>query len=141
MVDRTSRWSSFGGSNVALYFASRFCSASAMTMMRAAIAWHVFDLTKSAFHLGLIGLVQFIPVLSLTLVGGAVADSYERRRVIMIAQLVPLTCAVVLFAVTVRGAESLPILYSLIACVAIAGAFENPARAAMLPSLVAREVF
>ena len=60
---------------------------------------------------------------------------------IMISQLVRLTCAAVLFAVTVRDAESLPILYALIVCIAIAGAFENPARAAMLPSLVVREDF
>ena len=62
---------------------------TAMTMLRAAIAWHVFALTNSAFHLGLIGLVQFLPALGLTLVGGAVADTYERRRVIMLAQLRP----------------------------------------------------
>ena len=76
--------------NLLFYLASRFCAATAMTMLRAAIAWHVFALTNSAFHLGLIGLVQFIPALALTLVGGAVADTYERRRVIMLAQIVPL---------------------------------------------------
>jgi len=42
--------------NLVAYLASRFCAASAMTMMRAGIAWHVFTLTGSAFHLGLIGL-------------------------------------------------------------------------------------
>ena len=47
-----------------LYLASRFCTATAMMMMRAAIAWHVFALSHSAFHLGLIGLAQFVPVLS-----------------------------------------------------------------------------
>ena len=83
--------------NLAAYLGSRFCSGTAMTMLRAAIAWHVFALTNSAFHLGLIGLVQFLPGLSLTLLGGAVADTFERRRIIMLAQLVPLSCALALF--------------------------------------------
>src|SRR5437867_10345807 len=97
-----------------LYLASRFCSAAAMMMLRAAIAWHVFALSHSAFHLGLIGLVQFIPALSLTLVGGAVADTYDRRRVMMLAQLVPLTCSIMLVVVTHRAAVTLPLLYALI---------------------------
>ena len=57
--------------NFVLYLVSRFCSASGLTLLRAAVAWHVFDISGSAFHLGLIGLVQFAPALLLSLVGGA----------------------------------------------------------------------
>src|SRR5215467_8044075 len=57
--------------NLIAYLASRVCSGTAMTMLRAAIAWHVFALTNSAFHLGLIGLVQFYSALEQTLLGGA----------------------------------------------------------------------
>src|SRR5262245_21934225 len=99
--------------NLLIYLASRFCAGTAMTMLRAAIAWHVFTLTNSALHLGLIGLVQFVPVLALTLVGGAVADSYERRRVIMLAQLVPLACALLLFEATRTGAVTVTLLYAM----------------------------
>ena len=63
--------------NFWVYLSSRFCAATGMTMLRSAIAWHVFDVSKSAFSLGLIGLAQFVPALSLTLVGGAVADAYD----------------------------------------------------------------
>ncbi|MDX2170270.1 MAG: MFS transporter [Deltaproteobacteria bacterium] len=127
--------------NLLLYLGSRFCGGTAMTMLRSAVAWHVFTLTGSAFHLGLIGLVQFLPVLTLTLVGGAVADTYERRRVIMLAQVVPLTCALLLWAATERGALSVPFLYAMVFVAAAASAFENPARAAMLPTLVPRAQF
>jgi len=127
--------------NFLCYLGSRFCSAMAMTMMRAAIAWHVFDLSHSAFHLGLIGLVQFIPALSLTLVGGAVADTYDRRKVMMLAQLVPLLSAGVLFAVTRHGVATLPLLYGLIFCIAVSSAFDSPSRAALLPTLVSRQFF
>ena len=66
------------------YLLSRFCSASAMTMLRAGVAWHVFSLTSSAFHLGLIGVVQFLPALGLMLVAGALADAHDRRRIMMV---------------------------------------------------------
>lgn len=112
-----------------------------MTMMRAAIAWHVFDLSHSAFHLGLVGLVQFIPALSLVLVGGAVADTYDRRRIIMAAQSLAFTAAIVLFVATYRDLATLPLLYGTVFFIAIAAAFDNPARAALLPTIVPRESF
>ncbi|MGD0949646.1 MAG: MFS transporter [Candidatus Binatia bacterium] len=124
-----------------LYLASRFCTATGMTMLRAAILWHVFALSHSAFHLGLIGLAQFAPALSLSLVAGAVADTYDRRRVMMAAETLALVCALVLFLETRSGGITLLLLYAMVFPVAIAGAFDNPARAALLPTLVAREVF
>jgi len=124
-----------------LYLASRFCTATAMTMLRAAILWHIFALSHSAFQLGLIGLVQFAPALGLSLVSGAVADTYDRRRVMMGAETLAFVCVLVLFLETRAGAITLPLLYAMVFLVAIAGAFDNPARAALLPTLVAREVF
>jgi MFS family permease len=111
------------------------------TMLRAAIAWHVFAISHSAFHLGLIGLVQFAPALGLSLFGGAVADTYDRRRIMMLAEMIPLVCSIVLYEETTRGAASLPLLYGMVFLVAVAAAFDNPARAAILPTLVARAVF
>ena len=124
-----------------LYVASRFCTATESMLLRAAVAWHVYALSGSAFHLGLIGLVQFLPTPALTLVGGALADAHDRRRIMMIAQLVPLGCSAGLFFATHAGAASLPVLYGMILLVAVAAAFENPARAALLPALVGREAF
>ena len=124
-----------------LYLASRFCSAAAMMMLRAAIAWHVFALSHSAFHLGLVGLVQFVPVLCLMLVGGVLADTYDRRTIMMLAQAVPLACSVVLWLATRSGVASLPLLYGMVVAVGAAWAFDSPSRAALLPTLVARDAF
>ncbi|MGH7821871.1 MAG: MFS transporter, partial [Candidatus Binatia bacterium] len=124
-----------------IYLASRFCSGSAMTMLRAAIAWHVFKLSDSAFHLGLIGLVQFIPALGLSLVGGAAADAYDRRRIMIIAQVVPLAASVWLRSATVDDTITLAGLYAVVFVVAVAASFESPSRAALLPTLVSREQF
>ena len=124
-----------------LYLASRFCTATASMLLRGAVAWHVYALSRSAFHLGLIGIVQFLPVLPLTLVAGALADAHDRRRIMMIAQLVSLGCSMALWLATRGGAASLPLLYGMILLVAAAAAFDNPARASLLPGLVGRDAF
>ena len=123
------------------YLASRFASASAMMLFRAAVAWHVYDLSHSAFQLGLNGLVQFLPVPVLMLVGGAVADTYERRRVMMAAGAVALLCAAALFAATATGIVTVPMLFAMVALASVAWSFDGPARAALLPTLVPRESF
>lgn len=123
------------------FLASRFLGGAAMTLLRAAIGWHVFTLSGSAFYLGLVGIVQFVPALGLTLVGGAVADAYDRRRVILAAQTAALLCSSVLFVGTESGAAGLPLLYGMVLLAAVASSFEGPSRASLLPSLVAREHF
>jgi MFS family permease len=123
------------------YISSRFFSGTAMMLLRAAVAWHVYDLTKSAFQLGLIGLIQFLPVLPFSLVAGAVADVVDRRRLVLLSQSVQLVCSLTLFVTTLNGSLSLPVLYGAIALAAVASVFESPARASILPQLVPRELF
>jgi MFS family permease len=123
------------------YLASRFASASAMMLFRAAVAWHVYALSHSAFQLGLNGFVQFLPVPVLMLLGGAVADTYERRRVMMAAGAVALLCAAALFAATATGVVTVPMLFAMVALASVAWSFDGPARAALLPTLVPRETF
>jgi len=124
-----------------IYLASRFCAATAMTLLRAAIAWHVYELTKSAFYLGLLGLVYFVPAVSLSLVGGAVADAYDRRRIMRLAQLPLLAGGALLAAATLRDAATLPLLFAVVFSNAASFSFDSPARQAFLPSLVPLERF
>lgn len=112
-----------------------------MTLLRAAIAWHVFELSGSPFHLGLIGLVQFGPVLVLSLPGGALADAHDRRRIALASLLAPFATGLALCLLARSGAATLALLYAAAFANAAASAFENPARAALLPDLVPREIF
>jgi MFS family permease len=105
------------------------------------VFWHVFALSGSEAALGTIGLVQFVPALLLTLVGGAVADAWDRRRIMRLAQLPYLLTAGLLFFATREGAVSVPLIYAAVFSNAVAAAFDNPARQAMLPSLVPLDVF
>src|SRR6185369_10644609 len=89
------------------YLATRFCAGTGTMLLRSAILWHVFALTKSPFHLGLIGIVQFVPALGLVLVGGALADTHDRRRIMVAAQCTALAAGVVLAIAIHTGHVSL----------------------------------
>lgn len=125
-----------------IYLASRFCAATAVMLLRTTIFWHAFETTGgSNLHVGLVGLVQFAPTLALTLVGGAVADAYDRRRVMRLAQLPMLAAGVALVWLTDRGAASLPLLYGAVFAISCAFAFDSPARQALVPTLVPLAAF
>ena len=126
---------------VVVYLASRFAVGTAMMMLRAAIAWHVFALTHSPFHLGLIGLVQFVPAFALTLVAGALADTFDRRRIMMTAQLVALASgARAVRRHRQRHGDARAALRARRRGRG-ASAFDSPARMAFLPSLVGARRF
>ena len=123
------------------FLASRFCAATALTGLRAAISWHVFDLSHSPFQLGLIGAVQFLPSLGLSLVGGAVADAHDRRRIAQVAQSVACSGALLLGGLSAAGSISVAWLFAVVFVLSVAAAFENPARQSLLPLVVSRERF
>jgi MFS family permease len=110
-------------------------------MQTVAINWHVYLLTKSSLALGAVGLVRVVPIILCSLVGGVVADVFDRKRLIIVTQLVLLSSAGLLSAVTAYGLRSVWPIYLLTALSAAATAFENPARQALLPMLVPAEDF
>ena len=113
----------------------------AMTLLSAVIAWQVYEISGSAFQLAMLGLARFLPSLGLSLVGGAVADGHDRRRIAMITQFAPLAASTTLFFATRQDTAALPLFYAVVLVVALASAFENPARQAMLPQVVKKDTF
>jgi MFS family permease len=110
-------------------------------MQMAAINWHVYLLTRSALALGTVGLVRVVPIILCSLVGGVVADALDRKRLMMVTQASMLLSAGALAAVTWLGLRSVWPIYLLTACSAAATAFDNPARQALMPTLVPAEEF
>jgi MFS family permease len=113
----------------------------AHSLLTATLAWHVFAMTGSAFQLGMLGLVAFLPVLPMSLLGGALADSRDRRKVAALAQSASLVGAAALGLAALHGADSLQLLFGMAFALAVALAFERPAGAALLPTLVPRQIF
>lgn len=124
-----------------LFLAARFCAGTGMTLLRATVAWHVYELSGSALQLGLIGAVQFIPTVLLSLVAGAAADSYDRRRIVIASQALALLSSAALAFLTAGSSISLGAIYAALFLSAAAASFESPAGASILPQLVSREQF
>lgn len=129
------------------FWLARLTTTIGQMAMVIVIGWQVYDIARStmgireaAFQLGLIGLVQFVPLFILTPLSGWTADRLDRRHVARAVILLELLCALILFASTWSGIISLPILFGVAALLGVARAFAGPALGAMAPNLVPREI-
>ena len=123
----------------ALFWSARVCTSFAYQMLSVAIGWRVYELTGSAFDLGLVGLVQFLPVAALTLLVGHVADRYDRRRIVATCQLLEAVASAVLAAGTASNVLPAEGIFGIVALIGTARAFESPTFAALMPGLVGEE--
>ena len=105
-------------------------------MLTVAVGWQVYDITRSAMSLGLVGLAQFLPQFLLTLVVGHVADRYERRRVVMVCQAILLCICALLAAGSHFGLLTEPVMLACAVTMGAARAFVHPTMSAYLPTLV-----
>jgi Transmembrane secretion effector len=113
----------------------------AQTLLQAVMAYQVYDISDSVLNLGILGLARFLPSLGMSLIGGAAADTYNRRTIIVIAQCVPLTCGVTLAAASFGGWVQVELIFALVLMMGLSAAFEGPARLSLLPALVRPETF
>src|SRR3954447_11787161 len=134
-------WAAFRSRDFRLFVAARLLSGAATQMQNVAVGWLIYDLTKSAWALGLAGLAAFLPSLFLVLVTGPIADRFERRIVLLISYaLLAASASGLLACAALRVAEVWP-LYALIVLAGGARAFGHPAGQALIPSLVPRADF
>jgi len=105
-------------------------------MAGVAVGWQVYALTHSTFALGMVGLAQFLPMLALNLVVGQVADRFNRKTVIGICQVAE-GVTVAGLAVASYVARLHPVgIYTAVALIGAARAFESPSTQALIPTLV-----
>ena len=78
----------FQNRSLILLLAARISTTIAFQMLSVAVGWQIYSLTQMPFYLGLVGLVQFLPMFLLTLVVGYVADRYDRKLIICFSQIV-----------------------------------------------------
>ena len=134
-------YAAFRSRDFRLFSASRLLSIMALQMQNVAVGWLVYDLTRSAFALGLVGLAAFVPALALVLVTGHVADAFDRRLIMLIAHAATALSAAGLVLFAAMGADAALPVYGLVALAGTARAFGLPAQQALLPLLVSREDF
>src|SRR6201993_3503269 len=117
------------------FLLSRSLSRFASLIGAVAIGWQVYDMTGRAFDLGMVGLVQFLPTALLLFVAGSAADRFERKRVVALCQLAEAATAVFLAWSTFAGFLNEAQIFAATFVFGIAGAFESPALAALLPQI------
>ena len=129
------------------YWLARLTSTIAQMAMVIVIGWQVYDIARhsmglkeAALRLGVIGLVQFIPLFALTLITGWTADRVDRRWIARGAVALELGCAAALAWFAWSHTTTLEVLYAVAALLGVARAFAGPALGALAPNLVPREI-
>ena len=127
------------------FWFARFTAVMATMAMVVVIGYQLYDtartdygmsIREASFQLGLLGLVQFVPLAILTPVAGWVADRFERRKVAIFANMIDLVIAVLLGWFTWNDALTLPLLFALAALHGVARVFVGPAMSAIAPNIV-----
>jgi MFS family permease len=121
-----------------LLFVTRAASNTANQMQAAAVGWLIYDLTGSALALGLIGLVQFLPPLCLTLPAGQIVDHYSRRTILTCCYAVELSVSAALLVLATVMEQPVRLVFALLLVNAVARTFEGPALQSLVPSTVPR---
>ncbi|MEM9174335.1 MAG: MFS transporter [Myxococcota bacterium] len=128
---------------VRVFLGAQFFSAFSRSLLQATIAWHLWKLTGSYFMLGVIGFVEFLPVIPISLFAGAFADAHDRKRIVLTTRSLTLSGALLLAMAT--GAASADVETGIVIATAFAlafsSSFENPASSSILPNLVPRAIF
>jgi MFS family permease len=125
--------------NFWLFWGARVCSIMGFQVLAVVVGWQVYSLTHQAFYLGMVGLVQFLPILLFVLPAGQLADRVNRRLIFRTCQLVAGVSAAAMALGWASGMASLPWIFAAVAISGACRAFENPAGASLLPNLVPRE--
>ena len=121
-------WASLGISNIG------------QQMTSVAVGFQVWDLTHSSFMVGLVGLFQLVPLIGFGLYGGTLSDAFDRRIVGVVTAVGMWTCSALFLAQSLLGVNSVGLLYLIIAMASMFFAVGNPARQAIIPRIVPREL-
>jgi MFS family permease len=131
-------WAVLRNRNYALLFWGYLISSAGTQMQIVAVAWQVYILTHSAVALGIIGLLQAIPRLLFSLVGGVFADVLDRRKMLLSIEIAMSSASAVLALCTAFHVINIWIIYVVVLFSATVSAFEFPTRQAIIPTLVPR---
>jgi MFS family permease len=130
-----------------LLLLARFLSSVAMLTQSVTLGWQVYSIARvdhsiaySSFLVGMIGLVQFVPMLALVLLAGETADRYDRRKILLACCTLQVICSASLAIIAGMAEPSLYAIFAMAALFGVGRAFTMPASASLGPMLVPREI-
>jgi MFS family permease len=124
-----------------LFQIARFLIVAAVEMQAVAVGWQVYDITKRALDLGLVGLAQFLPGILLFLVSGHASDRFDRRKVLGACYAGYALCSVLLLVIAEHGTHSVRLIYAVLILLGVVRSFNGTASRSILPQLVPEEHF
>ncbi|SDD37077.1 Predicted arabinose efflux permease, MFS family [Cupriavidus sp. YR651] len=118
------------------FWFARLCTTIGYQIFTVAVGWQMYDLTRDAFMLGMVGLVQFLPSIVLLLMSGHVADRFDRRLIVRTCQALEAVIAVAMAVASFSGWVTREHIFVFVALIGACRAFETPTLQALLPSVV-----
>ena len=122
------------------FWLGRIAGTMGAQMLMVALGWQMYDLTGSAWDLGLVGLYQFAPALALALIAGHVNDRHDRRHVLSACLGVQLAAALLLLVASHGALASRTLLLLVSFVLGVGRAFQMPAQQALAPLLVPPQI-
>jgi MFS family permease len=139
MKNRVMPWNVLASRDFGLFWTSLLVSAIGSQLTSVAMAWQIYEMTNSPLQLGITGLFRALPVILFALTGGWLADRMDRRRLLIITQVAAMLLSLVLALLTDSGQIKVWHIYAITFLSTAVMTFDQPARSAMIPSLVPRE--
>ena len=127
--------------SVQFFLLARYSMMFARALIAAMLSYQLFIVTDSYAVLGLLGLVEFLPVIPASLLAGVVADRFDRRRLLLVAVLASLVASLALTLLAWRQPDAVVGPMVVAFAMAVVTSFSRPASGALLPNLVPREIF
>jgi MFS family permease len=133
--------------NFRRFIFSKFLFSLALQIQFVVLSWHVYEITKDPLSLGLIGLAEAIPAVSLAMYGGHVADRNDRRKIMAFVQFCMLICSIVLLGVTLHfnnlppEQQSAIPFYVIMFFIGVIRAFYSPAQLPLMTQLIPRSAY
>jgi MFS family permease len=122
-----------------LFLTAQVLARVAMLVQSVSVGWQVYDLTRSALALGIVGLVEFVPMFLLVLPAGEIADRFDQRRILALARLAEAVSSALLLTFVLTKQRSVWPLFGIILLFGSARGFSGPAGRSLLPFLVPPE--
>lgn len=130
------------------YIGMRFFFTFAYQMQAVVIGFHIYHLTKDPLALGLIGLCEAIPAISIALYGGYVADKSEKRGLLLKIFFAVFLCSAIMLVSTSRQMHSyvptsyiVPIMYAMVFCIGLARGFFGPATFSLMGHIIPKKLY
>lgn len=124
-----------------LFLSGHLLSVLGLQMQTTAVGWQLYEKTGSEFALGMVGLVQIVPMLGFALPAGQVADRFDRRKTLMTATTLAVIAAFGLAVVSTLEGANVTLVYACLFLSGLARAFQGPARSSLMPQLVPQQTF